>query len=94
MKKIRTRTAFQEFLDEEFAWRLKEIADVKYAIRIAERTSRRAIIRAGVPILYAHWEGFVKAASEALLNFINNQGLAYRSLKPCFIVFGAKKESP
>ena len=28
MKKLRTRAAFQEFLDEEFAWRLKEIADV------------------------------------------------------------------
>lgn len=91
MKKLRTRDAFQIFLDEEFAWRLKEIADIKAAIRATEPTSRKAIIRAGVPILYAHWEGFVKAASEALLNFINNQGIAYRRLKPCFIVFGAKK---
>jgi hypothetical protein len=91
MKKIRTRAAFQDFLDNDFAWRLKEISDIKQAIGTAELTTRRSIIRAGVPILYAHWEGFVKVASEALLNFINNQGLAYRSLKPCFIVFGAKK---
>jgi hypothetical protein len=92
MKKLRTRADFQEFLDKEFAWRLKEMADIKAAIRAAEPTSRKAIIRAGVPILYAHWEGFVKGASEALLTFINNQGCTYRSLKPCFIVFGAKKK--
>ena len=91
MKKLRTGAAFHAFLDEEFAWRLKEIADIKEAIRLAEPTARKAIVRGGVAILYAHWEGFVKSASEALLNFINNQGLAYRRLKPCFIVFGAKK---
>lgn len=92
MNKIRTRDAFQIHLDKEFAWRLKEIADIKEAIGAADPTSRKAILRAGVPILYAHWEGFVKAASEALLNFINNQGHSYRRLKPCFIVFGAKKK--
>lgn len=91
MKKLRTRAEFQESLDEEFAWRLKEIADIKYAIRSVDLTSRKSIIRAGVPILYAHWEGFVKAGTEALLNFINYQRLSYRSLKPCFIVFGARK---
>jgi hypothetical protein len=91
MKKLRTRAAFQAYLDEEFAWRLKEIADIKESIRAAEPISRRAIIRAGVPILYAHWEGFVKASSEAILNFINNQKLTYRNLKPCFIAFGVKK---
>jgi hypothetical protein len=93
MKKLRTRNDFQVYLDEEFAWRLKEISDIKGAIRTAEATSRRALIRAGVPILYAHWEGFVKVSSEALLNYINNQGLAYRQLKPCFIAFGAKKKA-
>jgi MAE_28990/MAE_18760-like HEPN len=92
MRRLRTRAAFQEFLDKEFAWRLKEIADINESIRTAEPTSRKSLIRAGIPILYAHWEGFVKAASEAILNFISNQGLPYRTLKPCFIVFGAKKQ--
>jgi hypothetical protein len=91
MSKIRTVAEFCNFLDAEFAWRLKEIADIKYAIRAAEITSRRAIIRAGIPILYAHWEGFVKVASEAILNFVNNQGLSYRQLRSCFIVFAAKR---
>ena len=44
-----------------------------------------------MPILYAHWEGFIKITSEALLHFVNNQSLKYRELQPCLIVFGAKK---
>ena len=91
MKKLRTREDFHKHLDSEFSWRLKEMADIRKAIDSAEDTARRAIIRAGVAILYAHWEGFVKAASEALLNFISRQRLTYRHLTPAFIVFGARK---
>jgi hypothetical protein len=91
MKKLRTAYHFTQYMDDEFAWRLKEIADIKLAIRGTEESSRRALLRAGVPILYAHWEGFIKASSEALLHFVNNQNLRLRDLKPCFIVFGAKK---
>ncbi len=91
MKKLRTSSLLGEYLDGEFSWRLKEIADIKGAIKDAEETSKRSLIRAGVPILYAHWEGFIKGASEALLNYIQHQGIAYRRLQSCYIVFGAKK---
>lgn len=41
-------------------------------------------------MVYAHWEGFIKSASEGYLEFVNNQGLTYRELKTCFVVFGMK----
>jgi len=91
MKTPRTPSEFSDFLDEEFAWRLKEIADIKSAIKGVELTSQKSIIRAGVPILYAHWEGFVKICSETLVNYIDRQGIILRRLRPCYIVFGVKK---
>jgi RiboL-PSP-HEPN len=47
-------------------------------------------VRAGIALLYAHWEGFIKTASLAYLNYINNQGVRYQELKSCFVVFGLK----
>lgn len=59
---------------------------------IQRHPSLSDLYRAGIPILYAHWEGFVKKSSEAYLNFVTNQGLSYNELKSCFIIFGLKKE--
>jgi hypothetical protein len=92
MKKLRTLTMLQDYLDEDFAWRLKEIADLKLTVRSAGTAFRNTIIRAGIPLLYAHWEGFVKNSSRGYINFINAQGLSYDNLKSCFIVFGLKQK--
>lgn len=70
-------------------WRVKEIADFKIAAKTKGEASR-TFIRAGVALIYAHWEGFIKRASEAYLNYVENQGLVYRDLKTCFAVFGLK----
>jgi len=89
--KIRTQSQLIDALDDEFGWRIKEIDDVKRAVRAADIDAKRSIIRAGIPLLYAHWEGFIKASSELLINFVRNQGLAYLELQPCFIAFGARR---
>lgn len=90
MSKIRTINDVSEYLDRDFAWRIKEISDIKLAAKSAEWSGRRAIIRAGVSLLYAHWEGFVKSASESYLEYVSNQGMKYGQLKECFVVFGVK----
>ncbi len=92
MKKIRTLNMLQDFLDEEFAWRLKEIVHLKLTIRTTQGPSKNTLIRATVPLLYAHWEGFVKSSSEGYLNFVNCQRLNYNQLASCFIVFGIKSK--
>lgn len=57
----------------------------------ARSYAQAALLRAGVPLIYAHWEGFVKAASEVYLEFVSNQHLRYEELASCFVVFAAKK---
>jgi len=80
----------QDFLDKEHAWRIKEIANFKIAAKSSAPLGQKSWIRAAVPILYAHWEGFVKNAATAYLNFINCQGRNYEDLESCFVVFGLK----
>jgi len=92
VNKIRILSQLEDFLDREFSWRLQEIADLRFFARSSARLRRNTIVRAGVPLLYAHWEGFVKNASLAYLNFVSNQRLRYDQLASCFIVFGLKKK--
>jgi hypothetical protein len=91
VRKLQTLQLLQGYLDNEFSWRLKEIADVKMLARQAISFRQRTLVRAGVPLLYAHWEGFVKNSSLAYLNFVSCQGLSYRDLETCFVVFGVKR---
>lgn len=71
------------------SWRIREIADFKLATKAQTLTSR-TFIRAGVALVYAHWEGFIKASSQYYLSFVDNQGHIYKDLKTCFAVFGLK----
>jgi len=89
--KIRSLTQLQTKLDDEFAWRLKEIANLKSAVQQQNSLSKKTLVRAGVTLLYAHWEGFVKAAAQAYLDFVNTQGHRFGELTDCFIVLGVKR---
>lgn len=89
--KLQTTTHVQDYLDNELAWRVLEISDLKTSIKSRSGISQRTLIRAGIPILYAHWEGYIKVASDAFLQFVSNRGLPYRELKSCFIVHGLTK---
>lgn len=89
MTKIRTVTILQDTLDREYAWRLRELNDLRLAIRGA-RPEAPTMIRASVALLYAHWEGFVKAATESVIEFVAYQRIPYNQLKQCYIVLGLK----
>ena len=89
MKKVRTLHELQEMLDWEMSWRAKEIRVFKDAADKYE-AKERVYVRAGIAILYAHWEGFIKEASKIYLSHIQSKALRYRELKPCFVVLGMK----
>lgn len=89
MPDIRTLAQLQDELDREISWRRKEVLAFRVASTKNEKSSA-FFIRAGIALLYAHWEGFVKASSEHYLNYVQHQGLTYRELKTCFAVFGLK----
>lgn len=90
MSKIRGISDLQSSLDAELSWRIKEVSYIQSSIRKSESSAQATYIRAAIPLLYAHWEGFIKRASEAYLEYVANQNLTFDQLANCFVVFGAK----
>lgn len=88
--KIRTLGHLQDCLDKEMGWRLKEVADLKTSVKSSKLLSQSTLIRAGVAILYAHWEGFIKSSSLAYVEYLNSQKICYYELKAPFVVMGMK----
>jgi len=89
MAAVRTLLHLQDAMDHELAWRIKEIGT--FRVESAKGGQRsNAFTRAGVALLYAHWEGFVKRAAELYLEYVSNRGLKYEDLTTCFVIFGLK----
>lgn len=86
--KVRTPLELTTRLQSDLAWRRKEVQFYKnWASRAG---NQQAVLRGGVAVLYAHWEGFVKTAAQAFLEYVSTRGMPYSMLKPCFLAITAK----
>jgi len=79
--KIYSLETLERFLTEDITWRIKEISDLKHSIEQASALLRYAGCRAGIPILYAHWEGHVKNSARAYVSFVASKRLQLTKLK-------------
>ncbi len=96
-KENRTLEMLLENLDEDFSWRIKELNIIKNKIPRVKNSSVRddeqdALIRAGITILYAHWEGFVKFAADCYLNYVSLRKLKHNELQSCFLALCLKNK--
>ena len=92
MTKIRTIEHLQQVLDDELAWRKKELAVIKSLVTMrSSMEMTKCHIRAGVALIYAHWEGFIKAATTAYLTYVASQRLTYSELTDNFVAFASKR---
>ena len=87
---IRTLEMLQDALDRDFAWRLKEISQFRSEARTAAGSWQEALIRAGIAMLYAHWEGFVKSGADAYVTYVNARKLTHDDLELCFVALSLK----
>lgn len=78
MSKIKTQENLIDALSEEIAWRKKEISFLRFQIDANNKNSivQRIMIRSAIPILYSHWEGFIKYAAGFFLQYIANNKYA------------------
>jgi hypothetical protein len=89
----RTQTEFQESLDADFAWRRKELSAIRASLGSVTEVERGSpLLRAGTALLYAHWEGFIKFASDAYVEYVGHRRLQYNDLDNGFLALALRKK--
>jgi len=90
--KIRTTFELSSFLDEELAWRKRELTNLFFDTTKCPREHLiDTRLRAAIPMLYSHWEGFLKLAAQAYLQFVARQRLRYCDLTTNFVTISCRK---
>ena len=84
---IRSEEDLVDKIASDRSWRIKEIQDFKNIILSSSISDnrKRMLYRAGVALLYAHWEGFVKKVGSYFLEYVAMQRLTVDELKNNFI---------
>jgi hypothetical protein len=88
--KIPTSTELSEFLTRELTWRKRELLSLSLLIQKAKGYDKNTLIRAGIVMLYAHWEGYVKNAAEAYIDYINRRHLIHSYVQDNFAAASLK----
>ncbi len=78
-------------IQEDVVWRIKELSELVRACNEAKAVRQEILLRAAVPVLYAHWEGYFVYAANAYMNFIVEKNLLLSILKDEFWALTIKK---
>jgi hypothetical protein len=71
-------------LAKDLAWRKKEIVGLRNSARQSD-DQRTYLFRAGLVLLCAHWEGFLKKAIDSYIDHVFAQSLRVKDLIPNFV---------
>ena len=82
---IKSVYQLQEKLDNNWAWRKKEIINLISLTKLSQDITQNTNIRSGIVLVYAHWEGYIKQSSEYYLQFITSQNIQMKKFTPNFI---------
>lgn len=85
MSKPYTESEFSTQITADRNWRIREISDLKLAIKRGDQNLRRVLLRALVAICYAHWEGYVRFSARKYLEHIALRKFAYSTLDRQFL---------
>lgn len=79
--KIRALEHLEAALTEDLKWRKHEIVTWEQVAANARKHEQPALLRGGLALLYAHWEGYVKAACLLYLEYVSRKGLSLGDLR-------------
>jgi hypothetical protein len=80
MSKPYTESEFSAQITADRNWRIKEISDLKLAIKKGDDSLRKVLLRALVAICYAHWEGYVRFSARKFFEHIALRKFSYNTL--------------
>lgn len=76
---------FLQKISEEYSWRRREMILYKGEIPSKRSDIQTVLLRAAIPFIYAHWEGFVKVTMSLYLKYVSDLHLNHNELKSPFI---------
>lgn len=79
---IRTLDELEAALTADLKWRVHELFLWERLASKANPVESRALLRGGLAVLYAHWEGYVKTASARYLELVSRRGMTIGQLRP------------
>ncbi|WP_416530804.1 MAE_28990/MAE_18760 family HEPN-like nuclease [Streptomyces coelicoflavus] len=82
---MRTPGEIEDALNQDLAWRRTELHSMLAQIRVASGPALNCLCRAGVALLYAHWEGYSKKALSDYLRYVARRKLKASELVDCFV---------
>jgi hypothetical protein len=81
-----------KLIEDDYAWRRKELKIINDYVSDKPSPKQSASLRFSIPILYAHWEGFVKKSTEIYLEYVAKKYLNHNELKPQFVALSLAKK--
>lgn len=90
--KVRSLAELDDLLDQQLAWRKKEMSTMYSAITLSKGEQKAMLARSGVVLLYAHWEGYAKIALQAYGGYAQSRGLKYSQMKSQFWFHAARSK--
>ncbi|OGP53347.1 MAG: hypothetical protein A2Y65_05520 [Deltaproteobacteria bacterium RBG_13_52_11] len=87
---IRTEENLFDRLAEDLIWRKREITILRWLMEKASPDRLGPLLRSTVALVYAHWEGFIKTAGTAYLEFVHFRRLKHSELAPNFVALAAR----
>ena len=83
--RIKSVYRLQKMLDNNWAWRKKEIINLINLTNLSQDITQNTNIRSGIVLVYAHWEGYIKKSSEYYLQFITSQNIQMKKFTHNFV---------
>ncbi len=92
MNKIpRTLSLLYELVETEYTWRITELSNYRSALLQENNPkAKTAMLRGGVALLYAHWEGFIKTGADLYYEFVTYQDCKLIELNNAFVSIALK----
>lgn len=90
--KVRTLNELQDLIDKDLSWRKRELTTIKFNVKRSKKIAKDTAIRAGIALLYAHWEGSIKSIATYYLCFVSCQKLPYSDMKKNFLAISSKND--
>ena len=73
--------------------RKHELTTLKFILSDTKRSHEKTVLlRAAIPLIYSHWEGFVKAASTAYLEYVSRQAGTLKEYQNNFIALACRNK--